>query len=375
MRQLTRYILVQLSIMAGLITVALTLAIWLAQSLRFVDFMVNRGLPATQFLQFILLLMPSFLGIVMPIATVVAIFFVYHRLNQESELVVMRASGMSTLALAKPALYLTGGVTLLAYLISFYFLPLSFRSFKEMQTDISRSYASVLIQEGIFNRVGGRVTVYVRARDPDGALRGIIVQDDREQARPVTLIAERGALVRTGEESRVLLINGSRQEVIRDTGEVNNLVFERYTVDLTPLRGNPGERWRGPQERFITELVATGDPADDEPKRARELRAEFHQRIIEPLYTVAYAMIGLVAMLGGVFNRRGRPLRIAAAAAVVGGLQGMNFMGQDVMIQDPSQAPLIYLIPTLPILISWYLLWRGAAMKPRAGPQRQEAEA
>ncbi|GAB5470802.1 MAG: LPS export ABC transporter permease LptF [Rhodospirillales bacterium] len=372
MRQLTRYLLIQLSIMAGLITVALTLAIWLAQSLRFVDFMVNRGLPASQFLQFILLLMPSFLGIVMPIATVVAIFFVYHRLNQESELVVMRASGMSTFALARPALILTGGVTLIAYLIAFYFLPLSFRNFKDLQNDISRSYASVLIQEGIFNPIGGRVTVYVRARDPDGALRGIIVQDDRNRERPVTLIAERGALVRSDEESRVLLVNGNRQETIRGTGEVNNLVFERYTVDLTPLSRSEGPRWRNPQERFLGELLWPQDPETlDNPRRYRELIAEFHQRMIEPLYTVAFAMIGLVAMLCGTFNRRGRPLRIAAAAAIVGALQGLNFMGQDVMNQDPDMAPLVYMIPVVPIAISIYLLQRGTRLagKPlRQGP-------
>lgn len=359
MRQLTRYILIQLAIMAGLITVALTLAIWLAQSLRFVDFMVNRGLPASQFVQFILLLMPSFLGIVMPIATVVAIFFVYHRLTQESELVVMRASGITPLGLARPALVLTGGVTVIAYVIAFYFLPLSFRNFKDLQNDISRSYATVLIQEGVFNPIGGNVTVYVRARDPDGSLRGIIVQDDRKRQRPTTLIAERGALVRSGDESRVLLVNGNRQELDRETGEVTNLVFERYTVNLTPLGGHHGERWRNPQERFLHELLWPKDPENIEEHRLRELRAEFHQRMIEPLYTIAYALIGLVAMLGGQFSRRGRPLRIAGAAAIVGGLQGMNFIGQDIMGQDPGMAPAIYLIPLAPILLGFFLLRWG----------------
>ncbi len=371
MRQLTRYVLTQLAIMAGLITVALTLAIWLAQSLRFVDFMVNRGLPASQFLQFILLLMPSFLGIVMPIATVVAIFFVYHRLSQESELVVMRASGIPPLGLARPALLLTAGVTLIAYVIAFYFLPLSFRNFKDLQNNITRSYASVLIQEGVFNRIGRNVTVYVRARDPDGSLRGIIVQDDRKEERPTTLIAEQGALVRTGDESRVLLVNGSRQELNRKTGEVTNLIFERYTVDLTPLSGQQSDRWRNPQERFLHELLWPENPETIKEHRLKELRAEFHQRMIEPLYTIAYALIGLVAMLGGQFSRRGRPLRIAAAAAVVGGLQGMNFIGQDIMSKDPGLAPVIYMIPIIPILLGFFLLRWGWPSSWTFRPQRR----
>ncbi len=373
MRQITRYLLVQLAIMASLVTVALTLAIWLAQSLRFVDFMVNRGLPASQFLQFILLLMPSFLGIVIPIATVVAIFFVYYRLTQESELVVMRASGVSPLGMARPALILTAAVTGIAYVIAFYFLPLSFRNFKDLQNDITQSYATVLIQEGVFNPIGGNITVYVRARDPDGSLRGIIVQDDREKQRPTTLIAERGALVRKGDESRVLLVNGSRQELNRENGEVTNLVFERYTVDLTPLSGARGERWRSPQERFLHELLWPEEVEGIEERRYRELNAEFHQRMIEPLYTVAYALIGLVAMLGGEFSRRGRPLRIAAAAGVVGALQGMNFIGQDIMNQDPALAPLIYLIPLVPIALGFFFLIRGWPRSWTFRAQRQAA--
>ncbi len=371
MRQITRYVLIQLAVMAGLITIALTLAIWLAQSLRFVDFMVNRGLPASQFLQFILLLMPSFLGIVMPIAAVVAIFFVYHRLNQESELVVMRASGINPLGLARPALYLTAIVTAIAYVISFYFLPLSFRNFKDLQTDITQTYATVLIQEGVFNSIGGKITIYVRARDPDGSLRGIIVQDDRKKTRPTTLIAERGALVTIGEESRVLLVKGSRQELNRETGEVTNLGFERYTVDLTPLSGPRSERWRNPQERFLHELFWPEEMEGIEERRYRELTSELHQRIIEPLYTVAYALIGLVAMLCGEFSRRGRPLKIAAAAAVVGGLQGMNFIGQDIMIQDPSLAPLIYLIPLIPIALGFLFLRWDWPQSWSFKPQRQ----
>jgi len=359
MRQLTRYIFIQLAMVAGLVTVALTLAIWLAQSLRFVDFMVNRGLPASQFLHFILLLMPSFLGIVMPIATVVSILFVYHRLNQESELVVMRSGGLGNLGLARPALVLTFAVTAIAYVIAFYFLPLSFRNFKDQQTDIAQSYASVLIQEGIFNQIGSRITVYVRTRDADGSLRGIIVQDGRDKDRPTTLIAEQGSLVKKDDRSRVLLINGSRQELNRRTGEVTNLGFERYTVDLTPLSGPATARWRNPKERFLHELLWPEAVESVEEHKYRALRAEFHQRVIGPLYSVAYAVIGLVAVLGGEFSHRGRPLRIAVAAALIGGLQGMNFMGQDLMNQDLAKAPLVYLFPFLPIVLGFYVLARG----------------
>jgi hypothetical protein len=50
---ITRYILGQLVMATVFITLALTFAIWLTQSLRLIDYIVNRGLPASTFLTFI----------------------------------------------------------------------------------------------------------------------------------------------------------------------------------------------------------------------------------------------------------------------------------------------------------------------------------
>ena len=76
------------------VTGALTAAVWLAQSLRLVDLIVNRGLSAEMFLYLALLILPRFLDIVLPIGAFIAVLFVFNRLMTESELVVMRACGL-----------------------------------------------------------------------------------------------------------------------------------------------------------------------------------------------------------------------------------------------------------------------------------------
>src|SRR3546814_18155328 len=90
---ISRYIWGQLAMTTVFVTVALTFAIWLTQSLRLIDYIVNRGLPASTFLTFVGLLLPSFLGVVLPVATFVAILFVSHKLALERELVFNGARG------------------------------------------------------------------------------------------------------------------------------------------------------------------------------------------------------------------------------------------------------------------------------------------
>ena len=71
--------------------------IWLTQSLRFVELVVNRGLSLRVFLQLTGLLIPNFVAVILPITTFVVVQFIYQRLAGDRELTVMRAAGLSPL--------------------------------------------------------------------------------------------------------------------------------------------------------------------------------------------------------------------------------------------------------------------------------------
>src|SRR5487761_1910026 len=97
------------------VTAALSVAVWLLQSLRLIDLIVNRGLSVGLVLYLAILILPRFIDVVLPIAIFTAVVFVYAKLIAESELVVMRASGMSQWGLAKPALLIGAAGTIALY--------------------------------------------------------------------------------------------------------------------------------------------------------------------------------------------------------------------------------------------------------------------
>ncbi|HBC07912.1 MAG TPA: LPS export ABC transporter permease LptF, partial [Rhodospirillaceae bacterium] len=167
--------------------------IWLTQSLRFVEMIVNRGLSAGTFFYLSGLLLPNFLIVILPIALFTVVVFIYAKLITDRELVVMRAAGLSQFALAKPALILAAVIVVLSYTLHLKLVPDSYRAFRDLQWDIRNSVSHVLLKEGEFNNVGRTTTVYVRARTPDGQLHGILVHDTRDKAKPFTLMADRGA--------------------------------------------------------------------------------------------------------------------------------------------------------------------------------------
>ncbi|MGF1629556.1 MAG: LPS export ABC transporter permease LptF [Kiloniellaceae bacterium] len=370
---ITRYILGQLVMATIFVTLALTFAIWLTQSLRLIDYIVNRGLPASTFLTFVGLLLPSFLGVVLPVASFVAVLFVYHKLAMDSEMVVMRAAGLSQLQMARPAIALGVLVTLVVYTISLYFLPASFRNFKDLQNAFRNDFSTVLLQEGVFTTLSDGITVFVRERSGDGELRGILVHDSRDARNPVTMMAQRGALVASEAGPRVVMENGNRQQVDQATGRFSLLYFDRYTIELSEFGEAVQSRWREPKERFLPELLWPGDERRDQRYR-QELIAEAHQRLVGPLYTVVFVLIGMAALLAGEFNRRGQVRRVLGAIACVAALEGVSLALHDLASRSAAAIPAMYAVVLLASGLSLYVLLRRPSRR-RHMPELSEASA
>lgn len=352
MREITRYVLRQLVEVTLFVTLALTGVVWLSQSLRFVDLIINRGLSFFTFVYLTLLLLPSFLAVLLPVALFCAVAYTYHRLTIDSEIVVLRAAGLSDVELMKPALIMAGFTVLLSYTITLYMQPAGFREFKDRQFVIRADYSQVLLQEGSFNSLGGGLTVYIRERLANGEVVGILVHDNRDNDAPVTMMAERGVLLKTPEGSYLSLFKGNRQVMDKDRGKLSLLYFDRHNIDLSDLINAEGPRWREPRERYIHELFRA--PKDDgDASHRHELRAEGHSRLISPLYSLVMTLIALTALLGGEFNRRGRAARMVFAGAIAAAFQGLALGLTYIIVKMPMLTPLPYVN---------VVIWMGAAL-------------
>jgi lipopolysaccharide export system permease protein len=349
---------------ALIVAFSLTSIVWLTQALRFVDFIVNRGVSVLTFLKLTALIVPSLLFVILPLTLFVAVIFIYNRLLGDSELVVLQAAGMSRLQLAKPALLVGVATTLFAYFISCYALPVTYRQFKDMQSFLRDNYASLLLQEEVFNTPVEGLTVFVRERDAEGQLKGILVHDNSDQQRPVTMMAQRGQIQQTPKGPRFLLFQGNRQEV--KDGRLSFLKFDSYSIDLSFYTTNVETRERRPEELFIPELFTR---AASEPEKRPKYLAEAHQRLTWPLYNLGLALFAVVVMLTGQFNRRGNWQRITFASMASIAIIGMGMSLQNLVISSLAFIPVMYAsIGGFLVICLWFLREHSFAAIPTAPP-------
>jgi len=372
MIRLDRYILRQLVVALLAVTCGLAALVWLTQSLRFIELVLDRGLSMVVFVQLTGLMLPGFFGVILPITTFIVVLFTYVRLNGDRELVVMRAAGLSPLRLARPALIVASLSVMLGYALNLWLVPMSHAAFRVWQFEIRNQMAAILLQEGVFSSVGGDLTVYARTRERDGTLHGILVHDAREPGAAVTILAERGRVTVTPTGPRVTLEDGVRQQMerVRDarTGEtqmrLSVLSFEENSLDLARATRQEEVRFRDSRERGVAELLSP-DPA--EPLRPRDIArfyGEAHQRLAQPLTAASFALVGLAVALTGQFRRHGGGLRIAVGVGIVVGLLAIGLTIGNLATRQSQFVWLIWVQSVIPgIVAMWWML--GAPGLPR----------
>ena len=371
--RLDRYILRQLTGALIGVTLALVALIWLTQSLRFVELVVNRGLSLRVFLELTGLLVPGFVAVILPITTFVVVQFVYQRLAGDRELTVMRSAGLSQWALARPALILGVFAMLACIVLNLWVVPASVEEFRTFQFEIRNKVAAFLLQEGVFTPVSDQLMVYVRSRDTDGTLHGILVEDERQSNSRATILAENGRLVATGNTPRVQLEHGSREEIDRKTGRLNVLTFDQDTVELESGKGAESMRFRDVNEMTMHELLHP-DMSVVLPRDVGKLAVEAHRRLTQPLTVLSFSLAALVSVLTGTFSRHGNIWRPIAA---VGGLVGLLALGlavSSLATRHMSLIPLIWIEAILPGLACAWVLFaphflQGAPEAPPAGAE------
>jgi lipopolysaccharide export system permease protein len=369
-RILTLYLLRQLASAFAFATGAVTFVVLFTQSFRLLSLVIENSSTMLIFFQLLGLSALTFLPLIMPMGLGTAVIFVYNKLATDSELVVMRSSGVSTMRLVEPTLILTTIVMVVCLIMTLWITPAANRNLVLLQYKMRDSYAVFLSHPGSFNDLSEGLTFYANKRGANGSLEGILIHDVRKPDAPVTTMAATGQVVESEGEPHMIIFNGRRQQLDRDTGKLSELAFDQYVLDLDALRDTPTSRVPDPRELTVGELL---EPSP-EMLRARgpmsHFRGELHSRLATPFLSFSYAFIGLASILAGAFNRRGMSGRILAGAIAIVIAQAIFMTFNGMVARDTDLAFMLYATAILPAPVAFALVngeaWSFSRLKFRA---------
>ena len=356
-----RYVFRQVGNALLLILLSLGGVVWIALALKQLNVVTSQGQNAWTLIQMTLLALPNLLAIIAPFALLIAVIHTLSRLNGDSELIVLTASGGTIWDVAKPLLFLAAIVMAAITFVNHVGMPWSLRQLRQYVIDVRTDLLTQVIQPGRFSTPELGLTFHIRDRTPSGELLDLMVQDSRDAKESRAYLAERGRIIKQNKTAYLIMSNGHilRREAGDKPAQV--IAFDRYMVDLDQFDRQATQVLDlKPRERYLHELVSPEPSSKFYKLQPGHFRAELHERFSNPLYPIAFVLIALAAagQAQSIRQNRAEPMVIALVAATSCRLAGLAV--NNLVAINPIYVPLLYAIPILTIGIALFYMDRNA---------------
>ncbi|RIA56486.1 LPS export ABC transporter permease LptF [Dichotomicrobium thermohalophilum] len=346
MDTISRHIFKQTVTATLMILATLTLIVWMTTALRRIDVMTEQGQGFLIFVQITLLALPRLVTAVAPVALLIATIHVLNRLHNDSGIVILTAAGATTWRLMRPFLLLAGLVSVFVLISNAYLTPYGLRMLRDYITEVRTDLISQVIQPGNFVTPEDGLTFHIRDREADGTLRGLMVNDSREEQQTLTYLADRGRVIEQDGQPYIIMREGHIHRVDGDRDEVQVIAFDSYIFDISEMGPERGMRSYEPKERILPALWTKQGPHDWRiEKQPGDFRAELHDRLSNPLYSIAFVLVA-VAMLGYArTTREGANHTVALVFVTCVGARGLGLAMTNMADEEVWAVPMLYAIP------------------------------
>ncbi len=307
-----------------LVLLTLTAVIWMTQALRGIDLMTNQGQTILVFLSVTGLLIPLLMLIIAPIALLIAAVYVLNKLAADSEIIVMSSAGMPPWRVFRPFVVVTVIVSALLALDAAYLAPDGMRRIKFWNIQITTDVLANILQRGRFMEMEQGLTLRIRDRNPQGDFVGIFIDDRRDPKERLTVVADRGSILRNESGSFLILDHGNLQRFEQGRRDPVLVEFDRYALDMTKYASRSNNLALSERERYLWELMWPEAGDKHYQNNYGAFRAEMHSRLQAPLYPFAM-MVLTFAFLGA--PRTTRQSRMYSILMLVGAAFALRIAG------------------------------------------------
>jgi lipopolysaccharide export system permease protein len=347
------------------ILVSLTAIIWVTQALRDIDLLTNQSQTILTFIGITGMIVPLLVLVIAPIALTIAVAYVLNRLSADSEIIVMNAAGMSPWRLFRPFLLVAIVVALLVAVIGAYLAPEGLRQLRDWVTQVRADLVTYIVKPGRFTTIEQGLTFYIRERRLSGQLGGILLDDRRDPLEHLTVLAEEGEIIKDDRGTFLLLQNGSVQRHQQSQRDPSMVVFDRYAFDLSRFNAAPSVSY-SVRERYLWQLI---NPTPDDKlakTQVGQFRAELHDRLLAPLYPIAFVIITYAFLGAPRTTRQSRGLSLAAAIGAVAVLRLIGFASTVTGVHVPPLLAVQYVALAIAMGFGTLAILRGMIIEPPA---------
>lgn len=285
MKTIHRSILKELTLAFVLTLAFLNLILMMEKLLRLSRFLSGVGASIMDMAKLIFYLQPQLLLFTIPMALLLSTLLIYGRLNLDSELVILRGSGMNFRDISQPVLILGILCFLLNLSVSLFIGPKSGIWLRNEIESVITARLPMAIEEGTFNTSFKDVVIMIKKKPSQETFKGIFIYDGRKKNEPKVMVAKDGEIhTSEGLNTNLLLKDGFIHIAQEDS--TTELFFNKYNMALRLESDAPSKK---NTELTPFELI---EEIKERPQQDSSLQLELHRRLSLPLLCIILTFLG-----------------------------------------------------------------------------------
>ena len=343
MAKFDRYMLSQFLTLFSFFALVLVAIFWINRAVVLFDRLIGDGQTALVFLEFTVLGLPKLITTVLPIATFAGSVYVINRMTSESELTVLQATGSGPWRLARPVFVYGLCVAVMLSVLTHFLVPMANAQLKQREAEISQNVTARLLTEGTFLHPTSKVTFYTRLIGADGVLRDVFLSDRRKQEEGVIYTAAEAYLVRNGEGTTLIMVDGLAQRLRAEGKQLSTAKFRDFSFDISALVTNKANSVASIDSLTTSGILTNWTGLAQKIQQSQGALVEnLAARFAEPLFSVVAAMIGYATLILGGFSRFGVWREIVIAFGLLIAIDGLRGALVDTVRNDASMWPIMF---------------------------------
>ena len=214
-----------------LITLSLSLIIWVIQAVNFLDYISEDGHGLKTYFLITLLNFPKIFTRILPFCVFISIFYILNKYELKNELVIYWNIGIKKIRFIN---------NLIIFSILFLFFQLFFKIFLVPNSlDLSREYIRSsnmdffpnLIKEKKFIDSVKNLTIFVETKNKDGELKNIYLKDQINIEKSQIIYAKKGRFLLKDNINFLILNDGSFIDI--DNKKITSFAFKKTEINLS----------------------------------------------------------------------------------------------------------------------------------------------
>lgn len=360
--RIQRYLLREIFVPMLLGLFIFTFVMLMGRSQKLMEMVIDKGVPFSDMAHLFCDLMPAFLVLTIPVALLLGVLLGFGRLSAESELVALKACGVSLPVMMRPVIGLALCACLATASLTLFIEPAANAAFRQQAFRIAGSHAASGIQAQVFNDDFTGLVLYTSEIDAkSGEMHGVFIADERSGSIPTTTFARNGSIQVDPQEQTLLLRleNGSIHRREAGGEHLYQIIgFDSYALRIDLEQGGASGKGviRKENELSLGELYAASRTATG--KESRALNAGLHKRFVLATTPLLFALVGVP--LGIRSHRSGRGVGFAVALGIFLAFYILFSLAKTLTVQGGFPAIIMWL-PVLVFLGAGIVLLRNAA--------------